>query len=461
MRPRGSDSLPSRISRQRATVWLAVGILAILGYGALWPSAPILDGDSAQYMEVARDLSDGRLDALHDRTPGYPALLAVTGSADRPTRALLYAGLALHVACVWMLAWALQAAGGSSPLVALLSVVLLLPPYVEPAGYVMTENLAQTMIVGAFFAMMCWSVSGRVAWAAAAGLALAAAAMTRPAYQALAPVLAVILVTGVSRYARGASLRRSAAAAIALIVTSALSVAPYVWFNNRHFGFTGVTFSTGFHLSTKTMGFVERLPDRDAAVREILIRERDAQLTKRGGPHTHTQTIWSVREALQEATGLSRPELSRHMLQLNLALIRAAPVEYLQEVARSAAVYWFPAFMPLSTFDSGLLRWTWAALHLLIVLLLAVQLMAAGGVAVYRRVFAAEGARIGAPFDITAAQAQAYRLAAAIVLYTMAVSCAVDIGEPRQRRPTDVLAVFMCAVGLQVWQQNRRKSHDK
>jgi hypothetical protein len=41
----------------------------------------------------------------------------------------------------------------------------------------------------------------------------------------------------------------------------------------------------------------------------------------------------------------------------------------------------------------------------------------------------------------------AYLLAAAIVIYTMLLSCFLDIGEPRQRRPTDVLLLFMCFVG--------------
>jgi hypothetical protein len=45
----------------------------------------------------------------------------------------------------------------------------------------------------------------------------------------------------------------------------------------------------------------------------------------------------------------------------------------------------------------------------------------------------------------------AYVLSAAIVGYTMVLSCFLDIGEPRQRRPTDVLILLMCFLGAHLW----------
>jgi hypothetical protein len=52
--------------------------------------------------------------------------------------------------------------------------------------------------------------------------------------------------------------------------------------------------------------------------------------------------------------------------------------------------------------------------------------------------------------------ATAWLLSAAIVLYTMLLSCFLDIGEPRQRRPTDVLLLFMCFIGAHVWARIRK-----
>jgi hypothetical protein len=66
---------------------------------------------------------------------------------------------------------------------------------------------------------------------------------------------------------------------------------------------------------------------------------------------------------LEDATGLSQPELSTFLVGMNLALIQRAPMEYLQEVARSFAVYWFPAAGRLAAMDSVAPRWLWVALH--------------------------------------------------------------------------------------------------
>ena len=65
--------------------------------------------------------------------------------------------------------------------------------------------------------------------------------------------------------------------------------------------------------------------------------------------------MWGVRSQLEAASGLSKPELSSYLLKMNIGLIRRAPVEYLQEVAQSMSIYWFPAAGPLANLDSTLL----------------------------------------------------------------------------------------------------------
>ena len=50
----------------------------------------------------------------------------------------------------------------------------------------------------------------------------------------------------------------------------------------------------------------------------------------------------------------------------------------------------------------------------------------------------------------------AYLLSAAIVIYTMLLSCFLDIGEPRQRRPTDELLLFMCFAAAHLWGRRNR-----
>jgi hypothetical protein len=244
---------------------------------------------------------------------------------------------------------------------------------------------------------------------------------------------------------------------VALLVGTALVPGLVSWANHRAFGYAGLAPMAGFHLSTKTVALWERLPDEHAGIRERLIRARDVEMTRRGGTHTGSQSIWQVREELLEATGMSKAELSAHLLRLNLTLIRQAPLEYAQEVARSMATYWFPPAGVLATLNVSALRWIWAGLHAGVLSLFLVQLVVFLGVAVWgwsrrRAGLDAHGLRIRS----TWAQRSTYVLAGTIVLYTMVLSCAVDIGDIRQRRPTDALVVLMVFVGATVWRQNLR-----
>src|SRR5688572_8220994 len=95
---RSVTGLPARTAAAYALLFL----IAAGAYWWAWPEAPVQEGDSPQYLEVARDLADLKLDALHDRAPGYPMLLVATGSADEPTRTLFVVSLVLHFASVWL-----------------------------------------------------------------------------------------------------------------------------------------------------------------------------------------------------------------------------------------------------------------------------------------------------------------------------------------------------------------------
>jgi hypothetical protein len=341
----------------RTAVWYSLMILAAcVSYSILWREAPVRQGDSSQYLEVARDLADGRIDALHDRTPGYPLLLVVTGSAVQPTRALFFASLLLHFASIWLLATVLHSSGVRRGWLLTFAAVLLLPPYVEPAAYVMSENLAQFTLVVGFACLVLWCSQRTAVWLVASTVAFGYSAVTRPANQALTPIICLCLLLmplAIPRtHLRRGDAARAGTALLAgtLLIVGAVSVANYV-----RFDYFGLTPMSGFHLSTKTMPFVERLPDRYATVREILIRERDSELTKRGGLHTGSQAVWAVRPQLQAATGLSQPQLSAYLFKMNIELIGRAPVEYLQEVMRSASGYWFPAAGPLANMSSTVL----------------------------------------------------------------------------------------------------------
>jgi hypothetical protein len=458
MTERNIGGLPIRV----AMLYVLLGLASLAANGLLWPNAPAIDGDSSQYMEVARDLRDFRIDEVHDRAPGYPALLALTGASDTPTRTLFYVSLLLHFGSVWLLALALRASGASTRALTIFGILLTLPPYVEPAGYVMTENLAQFTLAAGLSGLVMWLAYQRLAWLAGASLAFAVAGLTRPTYQVLAIAIAAALVLFPSLGRRlGLIYRDVVKGAVVLALGSFVILGGLCLRNQATFGYFGVAPTFGFHLSTKTMSFVERLPDEYAVAREILVRERDALLTRPGGTHDGTQTIWHAREELSKALGLSTPELSAYLVKMNIRLIAQAPLEYLKEVGRAFAAYWFPAAGPLSSMGSSVLRWTWALLHVAVVAIFFLQMsMALGMGALITTPGGVSGSadkRLPGSFALPAA---AYLLAAAIVIYTMLLSCFFDIGEPRQRRPTDILLLFMCFVGVQLWRSRQVTTGD-
>ena len=416
-------------ARTRLTL-LGLSAAAVALYAVIWPTVPAIDGDSHQYLEVARDLADGRLDALHDRAPGYPILLALTESTDQPTQALKYVQLLLHVASVWLLCALCHQAGAPHRWLVVMGGILLMPPFAEPAGSVMTETLAQALLVLGVWLVVTGLSRKALAPVALASLVFAYAALTRPVFQLMPFALAAAIVIVARAQWRAAAV---------VVLGSSVVLGSYAWFNHQRFGFFGVTDTAGFHLTTKTIAFVERLPEEHRVVREILLDERNRQVARRGSLLIGTQTIWHARARLEQATGLSQPELARHLLRLNLLLIRKAPIEYLQEVARSAAVYWFPAATGLSGMGHRLTRWVWLGVHVLVVGLFFTQLVMLAG----RPRTPAEPDAAGA----SALQTWAYVLAVTITFYTMALSCLLDIGEPRQRRPTDVLLVLAWVMG--------------
>jgi hypothetical protein len=182
------------LPRRVAAVYLVLFVAALGAYSVLWRNTPFVDGDSAQYQRVAQDLADLRLDSLHDRTIGYPLLLVLTGSAEGPTTALLVASLLLHVASIWLMALVLQAAGVGRRWLLAFGCLLVLPPFVEPSAWVMTENLAQFTLVAGFACLALGFTPSRIALLSLSALAFGYAGLTRPVYQALAVALAGLLL---------------------------------------------------------------------------------------------------------------------------------------------------------------------------------------------------------------------------------------------------------------------------
>jgi hypothetical protein len=434
--PRQFESLTLLgLDRRVALVYAGLSLLALAGYAMAWPEAPLTGVDTARYLEAARDLADFRIDHLQFRTPGYPLLLLLTGSSEQPARPLFYVSLGLHFAAVWLIGTVLHALRFPTWAAVAAGVALVLPPFVENAAYALSETLTQFMLVCGFAGLFHWFRMRSTGWLIASSFAFAYAGLTRPTYQVVA--FAIVLTAAVCRIRLGR-------AAASVMLTSLLFVGGYTAFNYVKFGFPGVTPMLGFHLGTKTVRVLERIPERDAAVKAVLLRHRDGHLVQPNSSHTGYMYVWSSVPDLQQATGMDLPELSRYLQQIHLRLIAGAPLEYAMEVLRAACSYWFPSITAVGAMDSRVLQLVWSMVHLGLIAVFLLQLVLLAGSTAY---LAARRQAIG----FTGLELLAYSMAGTLILYTMLVSILVESGVSRVRTPADIFLVAMTAIGIRIW----------
>lgn len=435
-----------------AAFYASAFAVAFFFYSVIWSNAPIAVSDTGTYFGLAQELSNFHITQLHYRTPGYPLLLVLTG-ASRSPRTLFFVSLVLHFAAIWLLGVVLYHAGLSEMKLKLFSLILLLPPFVEPAGYILSENLTEAMLVTAFVSFISWHMNKRLIWILISAASIGCAALTRPTYQVLALAVAswlvmarFLLLNALSRW------RDVAAASLILIAGSILIVGGYAYFNYRSFGYFGITPILGLSLSQKTVHVIDRLPDEYAPIREILIKTRNAEML---ASRYYVGYIAKAIPELTAKTGLDWARLSNYMLKLDLILIQKAPLTYLLEVIRAFAAYCFPSSRELANFGSRSLQFVWAVLHFvlmggfvfnLILLVGATAFIKRCGRFVKQRNSFFNGDR-----SLIRFQAFLYGSAGTIVLYTAAISSLIDAGDPRHRIPTDVIIVFMLFLGTHLW----------
>jgi hypothetical protein len=444
-----------------AVTYGLVFCIAAWFYMTVWPYAPVMVPDSPGYLALAHDLSDLSLDRIHTRAPGYPAFLVLSGATEFPNRTLFFASLLLHFTAIWLLASLLCDAGMKVLTVILFGLVLLLPPYVEPAAYVLSENLAEAMLVIAFVGLIFWLRDKKTIWIVLSSIAVASAALTRPTYQALALTLASSLAVIKYLFSRLPLKWEQVMKASSILIFVSVSIhGSYALINYQKFGYFGVAPRLGLTLSTKTWRFIERLPDEYASIKEILIEARNTQLVQHNGEHDGSMSVWAAVPELRKVTGLEDHLLSAHMFKLNMLLIQSAPLHYVREVVWAFGTYWFPSSTILANFDSRVIQLLWAALHFVLISVFAVTLALLAGIAVFLFTcwsWSHDGTKLDGKLEhgLRLIQSNAFMLvmASTIVIYTSAVSCLVEVGNPRYRVPTDSLIIFVIFIGTNIWRQ--------
>jgi hypothetical protein len=437
------------LPRSTALIFATLFAVGFWFYGVVWTGAPFTVADSQGYIRVAQDLADFHVDELNLRTPGYPFLLVLTGTG----RPLFYTSLALHFACIWLLSAVLYTMGLTRGWLVLLALLLLLPPYVDYAAYILTENLSEFLVVSVFSSLVFWFLRGRRSvLLVLSGIVIACSGLTRPIYEPLALVVAGCLL--MMRWVGGQkaiSYRDCVKAGMVLLTTSVLLIGGFSLMNYVKFNFFGIYPIAGLHLSNRTIKILERLPDQYAAEREALIKARNAQLIE-GDDHTGDAYFYRALPELRKITGAaSIPELSQHLLHLNLILIKSAPLHYLQEVLVTISGYCLPSANYFVNMNSRGMQTLWVVLHFAVLGLFILQLIVITGLAIFQmsqRFFLGE-----TNMSLSPGHVFAYFFAAILVFYTAASSALVTTPDPRYVVPIQSLIIFLCFLGFYLWRQ--------
>lgn len=281
----------------------AVAAFATIALVAIWGSTPVTYPDTMSHLELARDLADGRLEAMPNAAPGYALVLILTRSADVPGVNLLLAQIVMCWLTIFFVLKLVSRYGASWKWLIVLTALMVAPPMMEPVFNAATETTATFLLVAGTTAAMCWYDSRRLRWLGAAGALFGLSALVRPSFQLVAVVLGAAAGIVVWRQRRSlASLAAVVAVSLAGTVVLVGGVSAY---NGARFDYPGLTPLAGWHLMTRTGGFLDDIPDSDAALRTSLITLRNSQMIAPGNTPTPNRMLWRSRWQVEQATGLS------------------------------------------------------------------------------------------------------------------------------------------------------------
>lgn len=314
---------------------------------------------------------------------------------------------------------------------------LLLPSSWRMVGMVSETTLCQVLFaLGVYTSLRGLKSERRLLWWLLAGVAFALLGLAKPTFQLLSPVIGITALAAPFLFNRRVfpiALRFS----LILLVLWGMLIGGWSLRNFTRHGFVGVSGIGGVALSTRTALYVERgaatFPDEAAIFTQI----RDELFLQTA--QKPDVVYWGARASnwLMSTRGLSYLDANRFLTAYNLAVIRAAPLNYLLTVAQSAVYFQFPSVPAewptgLRLVASGLeLVWI-AAFWLALLLWISLHTLSRLGW-LTKQFNIADG--------LTA-------LAVLCFLYTMAVSSAVDVGKPEHRLPVQMLVVILIITGM-------------
>jgi len=416
---------------RRDRLALAVVAVGSLLATLLWRGVTRPMADTSNYRTAARLLREG-WPSLPARTPGFPALLLLTGSSNSSTHVLFFVQLVMHAVCVLLVVDVARSVGVGRWGRALCAALLMAPAVMLRVVYEGTECLTALGVTVVFWLLVA-PRRGTRAWPrlVALGVVCGATALVRPTFALLFVPVGVVVALQERRAGRRLALRPAVVAALpAVVIVGALSI-----YNGARFDSFGMTPLFPYHLNSKTSEYVENLPSSYEPARSVLIEHRDRALL-RGESMAPRNYIWEAHDDLERVTGKHGRELDRYVMQIDIELITHNPFGYVDAVVDALVNYSFIDSQPAILGLGRPAAWTQQFLHFLLLGSFLAALATVPGLALAGRVPRRQLAVVGVGMLLAG--------------YTAIVSAMVETGTARLRAPSEPILACVFVIALSI-----------
>lgn len=413
-----------------------IPLVALVFYVSVWDYVDMVRADLPDYVNTANDIRDGKIDHLNVRTPGFPILLILTGSVEKPSMTLFYWQLAMYLVSVLAMAYMLYEFKLPKISIIFFSFIALLPYNIGMITSASTELLTTFSLVLCIYFWFLWLTKRNLVFAILSTIFGGYAAITRPTYQLLFFIFLFIFITLfplIKQY------RKFFFKFLVIFgIGSFMIIGSLIYTNNQKFGYKGLTPLFGFNLSTKTVPVIDFIPDSEFEIKQVLLKYRNDDLLNESS-HKAYNFIWGAIPELKETTQLDMAELSNKMKDINLDLIIKKPMSYAREVGHSTASFWLPYKEKDSTFEMGSLEIIFSFIHFVLMGVYFLLLISLVGYIV-SNFFIKGSYTLFDEGDVLFLIVNSVMVV--IVFYTMLISTFIESGNPRFRTPTDLFILF-------------------
>ncbi|HNR46014.1 MAG TPA: hypothetical protein PKO03_03030 [Anaerolineaceae bacterium] len=430
------ESLKSLMDRHRlVSAGLFLFVIAVF-YIFIWNDAPYLQPDSIGYMEVAQNLVENNVSTIFERVPFYPLLILLTGSAYQPSFQLFLFQLIGYFISIFLVFVILEKELPYKMALVFLSISVF-PPFVEYATYVMTEATT-TMLILFDLAFFYWAIKKRnIASSIAVGIISGILPLIRPTFQLIPLLLLFLFLCAIFFYKE----KRIFLYAVIAIMISSIFIVGYAFINYKSYGYFGLTPLQGFNLSTKTMPYIERIPEHHKVIRDVLLEFRNGSLVK-GQSHSGVMYIWDAIPKLLEVTSMNIVQLSKLLQDINISLIIHSPLSYILEVGKAIAAYVLPATTDVANFNNSWVQLLWLIGNFLTLFVFILCISGIIGCLILIPLEKLRGLIQEQPIFLIAL------FSIVFILYNLLISTAFEVGNPRYRVPTDLLTFIYILVQI-------------